>query len=197
MTKKETGEKRIGDIIDAAVLEFIEKGYDAASMESIAARAGLTKGGLYYYFSGKDDILIAANNAFMEPIRGLMKKVSGMKKPLDALRYYISNYILHWAAHQREIVFTFLSLAKILTRTDMWPFMEAYVNEMLSFYQSLFERAVENGDLRAHDTRARAISLMTSLEGMIGYVAMCKSLGAKEAVVMIERVFIDDIKLTN
>ncbi len=43
-------------VLAAALAEFAEQGYQGASIEDIAARAGLTKGAVYYYFSDKDDL---------------------------------------------------------------------------------------------------------------------------------------------
>jgi AcrR family transcriptional regulator len=46
-------------IVDAALEVFAEKGYQAASVQDIAARVGLLKGSLYYYMSSKEDLLFA------------------------------------------------------------------------------------------------------------------------------------------
>lgn len=43
-------------VLTAALAEFAEKGLQAASIEDIAARAGLTKGAVYYYFTDKEDL---------------------------------------------------------------------------------------------------------------------------------------------
>ena len=51
MAKNEPKEVRVNEIIQAAIEEFIEKGYDGASMDQIAKRAGVSKGGVYYHFS--------------------------------------------------------------------------------------------------------------------------------------------------
>lgn len=51
---------RPGEIIDAAMALFIEKGFSATKMEDIARRAGVTAGTLYRYFPGKEDMLKAA-----------------------------------------------------------------------------------------------------------------------------------------
>jgi AcrR family transcriptional regulator len=72
MTRKQPKDARMAEIIDAAVSEFLAKGYEGASMEAIAERAGLTKGGLYHHFAGKDEILRAANRRFFEPIEALI-----------------------------------------------------------------------------------------------------------------------------
>ena len=47
---------RPGEILDAALSVFAEKGYAAARMEDIAARAGVTKGTIYLYFQNKEDV---------------------------------------------------------------------------------------------------------------------------------------------
>lgn len=43
-------------ILEAAGEEFAEHGYDAASVNRIVDRAGLSKGSLYYYFDDKNDL---------------------------------------------------------------------------------------------------------------------------------------------
>src|SRR5580693_6951940 len=45
----------------AATLEIVaEKGFAAASLDEIAARAGMTKGAIYSNFAGKAELLLAA-----------------------------------------------------------------------------------------------------------------------------------------
>jgi AcrR family transcriptional regulator len=47
-----------GALIDAALEEFTEKGYEAATVAGIAGRAGVTTGALYAHFEGKLDLLV-------------------------------------------------------------------------------------------------------------------------------------------
>jgi len=47
---------RPGEILEAALHVFAAKGYAAARMEDIAARAGVTKGTIYLYFQSKEDV---------------------------------------------------------------------------------------------------------------------------------------------
>lgn len=49
-------EERPGEILDAALQVFAEKGFSATRLEDVAARAGISKGTLYLYFSDKEDI---------------------------------------------------------------------------------------------------------------------------------------------
>ncbi|MBL6940396.1 MAG: TetR/AcrR family transcriptional regulator [Alphaproteobacteria bacterium] len=47
---------RPGEILDAAMKVFAEKGFAAARMEDIAKRAGVTKGTIYLYFENKETV---------------------------------------------------------------------------------------------------------------------------------------------
>lgn len=63
-------EDRSAAILQAALEEFTQEGYAAARMESIAARAGVTKGLIYFYYKNKQDIFEAM---FRECIRDRLK----------------------------------------------------------------------------------------------------------------------------
>ena len=52
-------EARSGEILDAALTVFSEEGYSGARMDTVAKRAGLSKGAVYLYFKSKDAILEA------------------------------------------------------------------------------------------------------------------------------------------
>jgi TetR/AcrR family transcriptional regulator, cholesterol catabolism regulator len=50
---------RWDDIRQAAAEEFRDRGFESATLESIAARVGLHKGSLYHYIETKDELLFA------------------------------------------------------------------------------------------------------------------------------------------
>jgi AcrR family transcriptional regulator len=50
---------RPGEILDAALKVFAEKGFAAARMEDIAREAGVTKGTIYLYFESKEAVFKA------------------------------------------------------------------------------------------------------------------------------------------
>lgn len=52
--------RRIQEILSTAAELFGERGYDAVSLEDVAERLDVTKGSLYYYFAGKDELAVAA-----------------------------------------------------------------------------------------------------------------------------------------
>ena len=48
-------EARPGELLDAALALFVEKGFAATKVEEVAARAGVSKGTLFLYFQNKEE----------------------------------------------------------------------------------------------------------------------------------------------
>jgi AcrR family transcriptional regulator len=54
------------EILDAALGCFVERGYHETSVDGIAARAGLSKGAIYWHFEGKRELFLALVDRFSE-----------------------------------------------------------------------------------------------------------------------------------
>lgn len=52
-----------GKVLESAMVEFADKGYDAASMNSLCASGGVSKGIVYHYFQDKDELYMACVSA--------------------------------------------------------------------------------------------------------------------------------------
>jgi AcrR family transcriptional regulator len=61
-------------LLDAALAEFHERGYEGASLQGVAKRAGLTKGAIYWSFEDKQDLFLALVHERLDmPARELMR----------------------------------------------------------------------------------------------------------------------------
>src|SRR3954470_22257672 len=58
---------RPGEIVDAALEVFVEKGFAAARLDDIAKQAGVSKGALYLYFETKTDLFGAVVRETVAP----------------------------------------------------------------------------------------------------------------------------------
>lgn len=59
---------RSGELLDAALELFVDKGYAATRLEDVAARAGVSKGTLYLYFADKEELLEAVVRGNLVPL---------------------------------------------------------------------------------------------------------------------------------
>jgi AcrR family transcriptional regulator len=80
-------EARQNQILDAAWVCFAERGYRQATMQDIAAKAGLSTGAIYLYFEGKDALIEAANKRNLETGRRIVEAVrANSTGPLSSMR---------------------------------------------------------------------------------------------------------------
>lgn len=79
---------RPDEILDAALDVFIETGFDAARMDDIAARAGISKAGVYLYFDSKEALLRALISREISPIAAQLTAIAeaGAADPEATLR---------------------------------------------------------------------------------------------------------------
>ncbi|MEL6983849.1 MAG: TetR family transcriptional regulator [Actinomycetota bacterium] len=56
-------------LLDAAVVEFSEKGMNGARIDDIAERAGVTKGAIYTHFDGREDLLVEACRSAIQSLQ--------------------------------------------------------------------------------------------------------------------------------
>jgi AcrR family transcriptional regulator len=67
---------RPDELLDAARDEFVAKGFDAARIEDIARRAGLSKGAVYLYFASKEELLRALIEREVAPMFGQVRTLA-------------------------------------------------------------------------------------------------------------------------
>ena len=98
-------------LIDAAIEEFAEHGFDAASYNKIIELSGISKGTVYYYFDNKDSLLTTVAE---EICRRFLKAVGDLKLPETKEEYWSTD----WEYHRRVI--QFFSENPLLGRVMFW-----------------------------------------------------------------------------
>jgi AcrR family transcriptional regulator len=82
------------EILRTAARLFQQRGYDATSMNDVAAALKLSKGGLYHHFQSKDEILYEIMNHAMEITQQrVLDPVRGIADAEDRLRALIRLHI--------------------------------------------------------------------------------------------------------
>src|SRR6266704_2081195 len=82
------------EILRAAARLFQQQGYDATSMNDVAAALKLSKGGLYHHFQSKDEILFDLMNHAMDITEErVINPVKAIADPEERLRMLIRRHI--------------------------------------------------------------------------------------------------------
>ncbi len=193
MSMKKPKKERTGEIIQAAVDEFLEKGYDGTSMESIARRAGVSKGGLYHHFSSKDEILLMANQKLNEPVYMIMLEAGQNPSASQGLSWYIKNYLEYWSEHKREMVFYMISYVKLLDNPSLGKMYASYAQNMIVFFQDLYQRGIDSGEFVPHSAYESALTFMAAVDGIVMYLMMDPKMELDEIVSIFHERFIHDL----
>ncbi len=100
--KKEELNKRIRD---AALNEFLNKGYENASIRAIARAAGMTSGNIYSYYSGKEDIFCSVLFEATQAISSYLKDVSkGMQPNMGTIEYLSDSMTRLYLKYKKEFI---------------------------------------------------------------------------------------------
>ncbi len=136
----ETSRKKRSQIIEAALETFLELGYEGASMNLVAERAGVIKQTIYSHFQDKQSLfreVIASLT--VDYVQNALQKPELIDKPLPAVLRKIAETIL--ARHQdpRHIRFVrtmigeaerFPELAKLFTDATVRPVLSLIVERI-------------------------------------------------------------------
>ena len=133
MVPRKSREKRINEITEAAIDVFLKNGYENTTMEAIARKAGISKGGLYHYFPSKDTILIQANEKISSKVEKIIDTALESSSVKKGILCYIENYLRYWMGHPRETSFLFLSMSKLLENPDLLKYYKQYTADYIIF----------------------------------------------------------------
>jgi AcrR family transcriptional regulator len=151
-------EARPEEILDAALAEFTERGFEAARMEDIAKRAGISKGGVYLYFTSKTALLEALIESRVTPLARLAQTIAatGADDPMHALRMLATA-----AAHRLGDAKVFAVPRLVISVAAQFPeiadfYREHVVDVARGALEQLIEAAMSKGALRRVEPRAAA-----------------------------------------
>ncbi len=90
-------------VLDAALDLFGEKGYDATTMQEIAAAVGVTKAAIYYYFPTKSALLDAILGPAHEEANRLLDEAESMPTKAERIVAALDAMIDSGVAHRRAL----------------------------------------------------------------------------------------------
>jgi AcrR family transcriptional regulator len=170
MKRKQPKNIRLEAILKGAIAEFVTKGYERATVDSIAKKAGISKGGVYHHFKNKEELFYFMNQKLAEPINDIISQTFLFESAREALSFFIKSYFEFWKSHGAELAFFFLSMSKAMANVDLMNLYKDQTKSFLGFYEALFKKGVEGNEFYAHNTGYSAFLLMSLLDGMIGYI---------------------------
>lgn len=94
LTRHQRAQFRRQQLLDAALQQFAEKGYDGASIRSIARAAGVTEALVYHYFRSKEHLFeeVLKARSFAPILRRILDE-AGDAHPAQVLRQALQEFL--------------------------------------------------------------------------------------------------------
>lgn len=156
-------EARKGEILSAALEEFAAKGYDGATIKSIAGAAGLQSPALiYHYFPDKESLFREVLEAHAPPLQIVPDLERDSELPPEAVLTKLGRSYLALGGSSARIMR--LVLGEVTRRSEVSEALSrSGPGRVLAFLEGYLRRQVELGRLRPHDTRSGARSFVGML----------------------------------
>lgn len=167
-------------LLQAAFEEMYRRGFQAASLDTILANAGLTKGALYHHFPDKDSLGYAVVN---EVVRGFLLQRWGVLEPLTgdpltALQRILRRRAADLTPREVELGCPLNNLAQ-----EMSPLDQRFRREIAATFDTWTDavaRGLRRGQVEGSvrqdvDTRKVAAFVVASIEGSFGLAKSARS----------------------
>lgn len=156
--KTERGRKTRNKLLQAAEIEFGEKGFHEAGVSGITYRAGVALGTFYTYFESKEEIFRAlVRNMSRLTRKTASEAIAGVTDRLEAERKGIEAFIEF--ARQHKSIYRIITDAEFVAPEEYRAHYEGFSRG----YRSNLEKAALKGEIRAGDYETWSWSIMGTI----------------------------------
>ena len=153
----------VDTLVEATARILVKEGFDKASTNRIAEKAGVSVGSLYQYFPGKEALVAAVmerhNKELMQVVRGALAEVATL--PMEqAVRKLVATAI---EAHRIDPKLHRV-LAEQIPRTGKLEHIETFNRENYALFKAYLE--AHGDEFRAVDLGLAAFVCVTSIEAL-------------------------------
>ncbi|MFG2887719.1 TetR/AcrR family transcriptional regulator [Streptomyces sp. NPDC048297] len=140
--------ERRGELLGTAAEVFAEQGYNATTVRTIADRAGMLAGSLYYHFDSKESMLEEILRSFLDELWGRYDRVlaAGLG-PRETLEALVTESFREIDRH-RAAVAIYQKESRQLRAQDRFAFLAESQRSFEKTWLSTLERGVAEGDFR-------------------------------------------------
>lgn len=148
-------------LIEAAGKLFVQKGYEATTMDEIAAAASFAKGTLYHYFTNKAELLQVLRGNFEKEV---MKRIRSRVESCPADDW--CGRIQAWIEAATDAYFELNELHDVVIYGSDMPFRYAMADaEITRYLTALISDGAKAGAWNVDDARWTAVVMFYSFRG--------------------------------
>jgi AcrR family transcriptional regulator len=174
MVKASTRDTR-ARVVDAALGAFGGRGYDATSLDAIAAELGIRKQTILYYFPSKEALLDATIDRAADDLSlALEEALASAGQGWDRVEAVVRS-VFRLAARRPEL----LGLIREVSRLGPPPAarLTAALDPLIQRATTFLESEMDGGAMRRHDPRLLLLAAYSTVIGVATEVEVMRALG--------------------
>ena len=195
MTKHRPVDQRKDQILSAALKIFTRKGVAQTSMSDIVAESGLSKGGVYWHFKSKSDIIAGALERFMNRDLTEVAKIVAMSE-LDA-RERLKLAAAEIGKGIEQMRGDLPLLIEVYGLAGRHPEIKAPLQKFYAEYQDLISQILDDGIERSEfmilDSQYVAWQLIAHAEGHFVLWMLNPQAALQEQLISTVDIFVDGL----
>ena len=153
---------RPGELLEAALDLFVEKGFAATRVEEVAARAGVSKGTLFLYFPSKEDLFkaVVRENVVHPVTQGAQEIAQFQGSTGELLEWMMLQWWRRYGATKASGI-SKLVMSEATNFPDLAAFYRQEVIEPgQALVRSVLQRGIHQGEFRPVDVELALHSVM-------------------------------------
>tara|TARA_Y100000814_G_C12148339_1_gene340005 strand:- start:38 stop:631 length:594 start_codon:yes stop_codon:yes gene_type:complete len=158
-------------ILEAAMKVFVKNGFSETRMDDIAENSGLSKGAIYHHYKSKKDLFLALIDFWEEYFffNIFFNKDVESKNSADLLRDMAKDMIETFK-NRKYILLAELEFWSLANHDeDVRAKTEALYIKLMKLIRTIISKGVDSNEFKKLDVDVAALSVMTSLQGVIWF----------------------------
>ena len=156
------GKERIIEICKLAAKVFSEKSYLSATLGDVAQAAGMTKGGIFHYFSTKEELLFLILYRHMHfTLQALKEKLDTCDTPREKIYVFIHHHLNNYRENQAE------ARLALQERVNLPPHLLRFIKDMEREYREILRSTIEQLTAERKENRQEVLLATYTLLGMV------------------------------
>lgn len=166
IVKRET---RKQEILAAAMAVFAQKGFAGASMDDIVQASGISKGGLYWHFKSKDDLIAAILSQFFNQEMAALDALLQTEGTAPQKLQQLGQQIIADVSQMSELLtisleFYALAARRESVRLELQRYFQQYGNTLATLIQAGIDEGAFDPAVSAQQA---ALNLIAQFEGLV------------------------------
>jgi len=186
--------EKLKPILKTAAKLIAEKGFDRASIRTLAQALDVSLASIYYYFKGKEEILFLIQDSALDSLLlSLRERLSQSQDPLARLYAFIHNHLTFALNYPNEHRVCATEIDRL-----SGEFQHRVAEKRRLYFQivsSIYTEIQEKYDLSSDDTRAQVLCLFGALNWVHTWYQPEKDGDVNKLSLRILRVFAQGLSL--